>query len=292
MKLPDWEKEPIPLITIPDCDYILMIDENGQSSNFKNIEKKIKNKQKLDETERVLCLTGVIISAEEYINNLKSSFNNLKEKYWENGNWFNSKRRRHEKIHFHSVDFGNIKNRRNCMRLLSNKEMTNFVEDLSIEIKNLKFEIVSICIDNYKFINRYTNPFNQYHYSTSLLLERFGKFLNEKKKTGVIVFESRAHQDWKQLNNVKKILKCGNYYNSAYIFQNILGCFFNPKRPINTALKSYVGIELVDLVGHPIYKFFLSKVKGKKYSGRDWQMVEKKMSNYPRYQGYGLKHIP
>lgn len=288
-----WEKEPTILEYIPnDCEYILMVDESGQSNNFKNIEKKVISNQELTDSEKVLCLTGIIISVEEYVNNLIPKFNALKERYWENGLWFNPKYQKEEKVHFHSTDIGNIKNRRNCMRKLSDEEMTNFVQDLTKVIEELDFKIVSICLDNKKLINKYCNPYNNYLYATKLLFERYCLFLNNQKTKGIVVFESRDKEDNRQHKTCIDLLSKGTIYVKTKKFRRINGVYFNPKRPIQDKTKSYVGIELADLVSHVIFKMFIAKIKNSSYNGRDWQVVEKKLINYPDYNGYGLKFIP
>src|SRR5690554_5666869 len=208
-----WEKEPTILEYIPnDCEYILMVDESGQSNNFKNIKNKVISNQELTDSEKVLCLTGIIISVEEYVNNLIPEFNALKERYWENGLWFNPKYQKEEKVHFHSTDIGNIKSRRNCMRKLSDEEMTNFVQDLTKVIEELDFKIVSICLDNKKLIHKYYNPYNNYLYATQLLFERYCLFLDNQKTKGIVVFESRDKEDNRQHKTCIDLLSKGTIY--------------------------------------------------------------------------------
>ena len=176
-----WTTKPTPLITIPnEVDYLLMIDESGQSSNFNKIIHKVRNNIDLTDSEKVLCLTGVIISRNEFITKLKPGINNLKNKYWVDGNWYNPKINRIERVHFHSVDLRNINNKRNAIRLLNDDAYTNFINDLSNLIDNLDFKVISICIDNTKLCNKYKNPMDNYDYATKLLLERFVIFLRKK----------------------------------------------------------------------------------------------------------------
>lgn len=289
-----WMDKPTCLVNIPEeCDYLLTIDENGQSSNFNSIKNKVLNGEPITDTEKVLCLTGVIMSVEEYINNLRPKFNYLKEKYWENGEWFNPKIKKNERIHFHSTDLPNIRNRRNCMRKLTDEDVANFIQELSVTMEQLDFKVISICTDNYKVVKKYNTPIEHYYFATTLLLERFVYFLNRRQANGIVVFESRAKSDNKQLINCIEIMTEGTWYTQAYSFQkSIIGIYFNPKRPINNCLKSYVGIELVDLVGYPIYKHFLAQLKGTEYNGRDWKLIEKKFDGYPNYMGWGLKITP
>ena len=290
-----WTTKPTPLITIPnEVDYLLMIDESGQSSNFNKIIHKVRNNIDLTDSEKVLCLTGVIISRNEFITKLKPGINNLKNKYWVDGNWYNPKVNRIERVHFHSVDLRNINNKRNAIRLLNDDAYTNFINDLSNLIDNLEFKVISICIDNTKLCNKYKNPMDNYDYATKLLLERFVIFLRKKVKTGTVIFESRQKQDKRQLSIVLDLLNNGDEYISEDYngFGRIHSVYFCPKIPPQNPLHSYVGIELVDIVTYPIYKYFLSTLNGTTYSGRDWKMVEKKLDNYPNYFKYGLKFIP
>lgn len=288
-----WEKPQLPDTIPEDIDYIMFVDENGQSSSFESIKKKIRNNIPLDTTEKYLCLTGVVISVDEFIR-AKNLFKELKCKNWQDGQWHNPTIKRIECVHIHSSDFNSVKNRRNAMRLLNDEQILDFMSDLTQLIASLDITVISSFIDNEQFIATYKNPIEVYHLATTFIFERFVMHMNtvNKNSKGIVVFESRKEQDKRQLEFAAELIFEGSTCMSAYQLRIINAIYFSPKMHLTEKNNSYIGIELADIVSYPVYKYCIEYINNRSFNRDDWLAVEKKLCRYPNYIGYGLKFFP
>lgn len=294
----NWKDEPTIITELnSNVDYVMTIDENGTSSNFKTLFDKVKRGETLSNNDRFFVLTGVILKRDELVK-FYNQINQIKDKYWNNGCWFNTKKNRTEKVHFHVNEFRSYTNRKNAFRELISRDIyDNFISDISDLIKVTEFKVISanFCIQTMG--RKYSTPYNPYILGMHFLIERYVFFLNTVSKNGIIVLESRASDNTSKQDNyvhqkTVEFLSTGKTTYTTYdttIFNNIAGVYFNPKLSIeDNYLKSYPSIELADLASYPIYKRF----KNSSYNGRDWQLIETKFYKYPSYDGRGLKIFP
>ena len=83
-----------------DIDYIMCIDENGSSSNLTYVLKQISNEKELSEDDKFFTITGCIFTREEHLNS-KRLIKILKNKYWNNGIFYDTKVKRDKAVCFH-----------------------------------------------------------------------------------------------------------------------------------------------------------------------------------------------
>lgn len=296
----EWKNKPTECTDIDprEISYIMTIDENGTSSNFNSVFKKVQAGETLNSDDRYFTMTGVIIQTNS-LNNFYHEINSIKDRYWQNGCWYNKKKGRLEKVHFHTNEFRTFQNRKKAFKQLNKESYDNFIRDISLLILNTNFEVISInfCLQTMarKYVKKVYNP---YTYGMQLIIERFAMFLNNKRKKGIIILESRRNNknskpDNFVLHKAVEFISTGKTTlpkpHDISLFRNIKGVFFNPKLSAkDNYLKSYPTIELADLASYPIYK----KFKDKSYNGRDWQIIERKLYKYPNYIGKGLKIFP
>lgn len=279
----DWMKRPIFINELDNntsISHVAFMDENGDS-NMKHIRQSFWEGGKTDETNNYFTLTSVLYKINE-MEDVKNSFINLKNKYWENGVYkYKDKEKR---VCFHSREI------RNQKPPFSNNDIPyyKFIEDLTNLMSNLPISIVSSTINKKELFNRYTlYSHDPYELSLTFILERLVRKIRPNDEL-IIILEARGKkEDKKLLNHMVEIIKNGTQYVSIKQFGKIKGIYFNGKRPRNEPLKSYYGLESADLCSHPIHRYTIDKVKNKAFI-----TIEPKIHGYKNYHGRGIKIFP
>lgn len=277
----DWRERPTVIDEIDDSvDSILSLDENG-ITDLKGVRKNIIDvASNREHPDRWFTISGVSINREDY-EDFKDLMRTVKYKHWHDGCFDYKKENR--RIVFHSRD---IRKRVGPF----NPNLINYpklMDDISNIVIDTKFTVFSASIDKAAHILKYSNPFPVYNLCLEFILERYCRSLDGR--TGILLLEARGKkEDAVILNHLKKLLENGNRYWSSQDFSCIKGVYFNPKWSKRHKKKmSYISLELADLVSYPIHKYVKLGVRDQAY-----EIVEKKILNYPNVKGYGLKIFP
>ena len=278
-----WYDKPIRVLSLKrDIDYIMCIDENGSSSNLTYVVKQISNEKELSEDDKYFTITGCIFTKDDYFNS-KRLIKSLKNKYWNNGVFYDTKSKRDKEICFHSRD---IRKHNVCF----NDNVINYNEfmiDLSDTMKDIKCKIISISVNIYEYLKKgYTH--NIYNVAFDFLLERY-IYDTENNKKGIIMLEARGKEEDKEL--LKHISKVINHtgtkkISSKELRNKIDGVYFNPKWNEDYNF-TYVGLEITDLFSYPIHKYIKRNIKDKAFL-----IFEDKIVGYPNYNNKGIKIFP
>ena len=278
-----WYDKPTKILSLDsDIEYIMCIDENGSSGNLTYVLKQISNEKQLLDDDKYFTITGCIFTKDEYINS-KRQIQLLKNKYWNNGFFYDSKLNREKAVCFHSRE---IRKHDSCFNdtIINHDE---FVIDLSEVMNNIECKIISISINLEEYLKKgYTQ--NVYNVAFDFLLERY-MYETDEKKRGIIMLEARGKDEDAEL--LKHISKVVNHTGIKKISSNelnfrICGVYFNPKWNEEYSL-TYVGLEIADLFSYPIHKFIKRNVKDKAFL-----MFENKIVGYPNYKNKGIKIFP
>lgn len=277
-----WTIRPTAISTwdYKSCDYVMFIDENNNATAVDKVKEKIFNGGAITSDERFFTITGCIFTQVEYAK-AKYKFKKLKRKYWNNGMWINPKNNQKQPVCFHSIE---IRNSKNAFKL--GDKYNNFVIDLDNTINDTNYIIVSISIDLVEYVLHTSYNLDVYDIAFDFILERFVYEIRNKK--GLIMLESRGKKEDKQLlEHIVERIECGfKFIDSKKLKNNITGVYFNPK--FNTLTKQpIIGLELADISSYPIHKYV-------KYGKKDlaFETLERKIRNYPNYNGRGLKIYP
>lgn len=278
-----WYDKPVRVLSLKrDIDYIMCIDENGSSSNLTYVLKQISNEKELSEDDKYFTITGCIFTKDDYFNS-KRLIKSLKNKYWNNGVFYDTKSKRDKEICFHSRD---IRKHNGCF----NDNVINYNEfmiDLSDTMKDIKCKIISISVNIYEYLKKgYTH--NIYNVAFDFLLERY-IYDTENNKKGIIMLEARGKEEDKEL--LKHISKVINHtgtkkISSKELRNKIDGVYFNPKWNEDYNF-TYVGLEITDLFSYPIHKYIKRNIKDKSFI-----IFEDKIVGYPNYNNKGIKIFP
>ena len=278
-----WNDKPTKILTInKKIDYVMCIDENGSSGNLIYALKKISNKKELTEDEKFFTITGCIFSKEDYFIS-EGLIKSLKNKYWDNGMFYDANAKINKTICFHSRD---IRKHNGCFNDTIIK-YDEFIVNLSNVMKNVNCKIISISINLYEYLKRgYTH--NVYNVAFDFLLERY-IYGTKTHKKGIIMLEARGKEEDKVL--LKHISKVINHtgtkkISSKELKSKIVGVYFNPKWNDDYS-STCVGLEITDLFSYPIHKYIKRNNKDKAFL-----MFEDKIVGYPNYKNKGIKIFP
>ena len=265
-----------------DIDYVMFVDENGSAGKLTDISKKITNAEKIDENDRFFTVTGCIFTKENYLS-ARSDIEELKNKYWINSMYCDSKNKCNKYVCLHSREIRRHDKAFNDKLINHN----NFTNDLTCVLKNVDCTIISITIDLVNYLKR-RHTENIYEKAFDLLIERYIYATNSNKK-GIIILEARGKEEDKTL--LKHIYKIINLKGEKFISNNefkkkIKGVYFNPKWNKEYS-STYVGLEIVDLFSYPIYQY----VKYQK-TNPAFEVLQHKISGYPDFVNKGLKIFP
>lgn len=123
--------------------------------------------------ERYLCLCGVIISQDVYIDEVIPRIEGLRSLFYTDPDL---------KPPLHLED---ILKKRNDFAKLRQKEIEEKFNRILLDLyANVDYKIISIVIDKTRHYNQYVTPEHPYHYCLSCLLERYIKFLRSVDSRG------------------------------------------------------------------------------------------------------------
>lgn len=251
-----WRNRPTFKTNWPkNITHIIFIDENGDSS-LSGVKKDLRHGIITDDSNRYFTVTGCVIKKEDFCE-VRDTMTDIKYKHWDNGefNYSGEKKR----VCFHSNEIRRSKGPFNSA--IINREL--FFEDLNSYMEDTKIKIISSTIDKYKHCNKYIHPKNPYELCMAFIMERIAKFELKENENCIFILESRGKREDKNLLDcLKQILDSGTEWVSKSDLKNIKGIYFNPKWDKSDDCKrSYIGLELADLVSYPIYKYCKNDIK-------------------------------
>ncbi len=247
-----WQRHPVFINSWPQqpwVDYAIFIDENGDA-NLKHVRKCLSDGFLPEDGNRFMQVTGCCMHRND-VEQVKEATLTLKMNHWPEG-LFQYKGTL-KRVCLHSREIRERTGPFCCSEI----NYPQFINELTDTIVGSNFSIASITIDKYGLVKKYINPYDPYCVAIEFLLERLLMNNVPNNKKCILILEARNLPDDKiLLNKIMMIIRHGTQYCPATMFNRIAGVYFNPKwcREAKER-KSYFGLEIADLVGHPIYKY-------------------------------------
>ena len=188
----------------------------------------------------------------------------------------------HEAVILHAHEIRKAKKDFNFLFNLELRE--NFQNDLTELIERLPFTLMVTAIDKTQLNYRDAEPDNPYTIAMQSCLEGASHFLHEQGETDKlahVLVESRGRKEDKDLEQAfRRICEGSNALHRPFNFELI---FVSKKQNLP-------GLQLADLVCHPIGRHLLKPAQG----NRAYNIIKKKFRDSEALgsQGYGLKTFP
>ncbi len=263
-------------------DYVMFIDENGNPGAINEIFKKKLNGISITDDEKYFTITGVIINKKNY-SIMRNNIRKLKEKYWKDGYYYDSKHHDTRYVCFHSREIRMHTGAFNEALINYN----GFINDLSEVLANITCKIISVSIDLENYITKgETMPV--YEKAFDLLLERY-VYATENNKKGIIMLESRGKiDDSTLLKHISDIIytKGTKGIKPKELISKISGVYFNPKW-YGGYSSTFSGLEIADLFSYPIYQYIKYNKENKSFN-----VIKSKIDCYPSFKNRGIKIFP
>ncbi|MCL7754840.1 DUF3800 domain-containing protein [Polaribacter sp. Z022] len=234
-------------------EYIIYVDESGDHGL-----------NTIDENYPIFVLTFCCFYITDYINEAVPDLQKFKFKYFG-----------HDQVILHETDIRKSKRPFQFLRTDRNLR-NNFLNDLSTIIENTNVTIVPIVIDKKKLKDKYAQPFNPYHLSLRLGLEKLNSLLVTKQQAGKeisIIFEKRGANEDKDLE-LEFLRICNKNEQFGYKqvnFKNMIYRFLLADKKSNSS-----GLQLADLTARPIGLNYLKPMQ----SNRAYEIIKDKIYGY------------
>ncbi len=265
-----------------NIDYVMFVDENGNGGRINNIFKKINNNISISDDEKYFTVTGCIFEKNNY-SVIRNNIRKLKEKYWNNGFYYDTKHNDSRYVCLHSREI-----RRHDGPFNDNLiNYDDFINELSEILAKVNCKVISISINLEKYI-MLGNLENVYEKAFDLLLGQYMHATNNEKK-GIIMLESRGKiEDKILLKHIYDIIhnKGIAKISTKLLEQKIMGVYFNPKW-YGGHSSTFVGLEIADLFSYPIHQY----IKYKK-ENLSFKVIKEKIVGYPNFNNKGVKVFP
>ncbi len=265
-----------------NIDYVMFVDENGNGSRINNIFKKLNNNIMISNDEKYFTVTGCIFEKNNY-SIVRNNIRKLKEKYWQNGFYNDTKHNDSRYVCLHSREIRRHDGPFNDSII----NYDSFISDLSEILAKVNCKIISISINLEEYIKT-GNLENVYEKAFDLLLDRY-IYATKNNKKGIIMLESRGKSEDKTLlSHIYDIIhnKGRAKISTKELEEKIIGVYFNPKW-YGGHSSTFVGLEIVDLFSYPIHQY----VKYKK-SNLSFETIKEKIVGYPNFNNKGIKIFP
>lgn len=265
-----------------NIDYVMFIDENGNSRKINDIFKKRLYNEKISVDEKYFTIAGVIFEKSNY-SKMRNDIRKLKEKYWQHGYYYDSKHKDTRYVCLHSREI------RNHTGAFNDKviDYDKFINELSNTLEKIECKIISITINLENYILK-NEQIPVYDKAFDLLLERY-VYATDSHKKGIIMFESRGkNEDKDLLKHISHIMfaKGTEHIKNSELQEKIKGIYFNPKW-YGGYSSTYAGLEIADLFSYPIHSTIKLRKKHPSFI-----TIEKKIDCYPHYENKGIKIYP
>lgn len=219
-------------------DYRLYIDESGTPSyeDVRSIDRQF------------LCLTGVIVDLSISRDQLHPRMDELKTKFFPGHH-------PDDPVVLHRDDI--VKRSKQFWPLRDENTNVLWEEDLHKFILEVPFTAIAVVADKKSLKAKYgESAHHPYLYVLNIILERYVKFLEDNRSAGDVMVESRGRkEDQLMRSEYERLYNYGTYYVGGGQFQQVLT---SRKIKVKTKLENVAGLQLADLLCHPL-KYLLLK---------------------------------
>lgn len=221
----------------------------------------------------VFLLCGVIVSENVY-ENIRQSFNTIKQALWAN-----------KEVIFHSRDIRKCDKEFAVLFDLEKKKW--FYENLNKAIQENDYAVIASAIQKDNYIKKFGRLSNDvYELALSFIIERAIFYLddiNDREKNLEIIIEKRGKKEDKQLEeHFQRLLARG----TGYVIPQRLKDY-NLEITFKSKRENINGLQLADLIAYPIARYVIEPNR----SNPAFEQVETKIYN-KNGKRYGLKIFP
>jgi len=241
-----------------------------------------------DPNHRYLSLTGVITGLDYVRTTLAPALEALKTTHFED--------HPDERVILHRKELVNKRRPFEALRVPGIEAAFN--ADLLRLLAELDYAVLAVVIDKQEHKERYQIwRHDPYHYCLAVLVERYVMWLRHRAFTGDVMAESRGGKEDRRLKeSFRHLYEHGSDYISA---EQLGSSLTSGELKIKPKANNIAGLQLADLIAHPIYKAMLSRRAGtpgpRTFGSQVFRILEHTKldrSKANALEGWGLKWLP
>lgn len=242
---------------------VMFLDESGDHNL---------NPKKINPNYPIFALGGVIVDRKYVREVIGPEMRAFKQRHFER-----------EDIVLHTVEMGKARGDYGFLQNPLNRD--RFYTELNDLLSQWDYKVVVCTLHKQRFVQKYSNPADPYHYSLEILIDRFCLDLSTATDEGFICAEMRNPGVDKELMRAWEKLKTEGwgtgYTRSKTIEEKIVGFELQDKNP------HLYGLQLADLVVTPAARHVAGQPP--KPHQVQWSVVENKLRRVGgTYRGMGL----
>jgi hypothetical protein len=233
---------------------------------------------------RFLSLTGVIIELEYVLHILNPQMESLKQRYFA--------AHPDEPVILHRKEM--IQHKPPFEPLRDPGIAAAFDHELLAFLRKWEYTVITVCLDKKKHRETYSVwRYDPYHYSLSILLERFNFWLNRHEGEGDIMAESRGGKEDRRLkDSFARLWAHGTEYVPPDQFQK---SFTSRQLKVKSKSLNISGLQLADLIAHPSRSeiLYANELLGRSLGSFAKKVIEILKEKYDQAGGriFGKKYI-
>ncbi len=152
--------------------------------------------------------------------------------------------------------------------------------------------IINVTLDKASHLKRYKYPDHPYAYCVHVMLERYVFWLNQYRKQGDVLAESRGKEDLHLKRVYRTIWQDGTLYKKADFFQ---GALTSKEIKIKPKLNNIAGHQIADLLAYPLREKMLheKKIRIHNFKGKFSELIYNAVAGkirrgaHGKLEGYG-----
>jgi len=198
--------------------------------------------------KRFLGLTGCIFNLNYYRNEFIQTIESFKRDFFDPD----------EQVILHAKE---VMQRKGAFHILQNEEIAHRFDAGIIDlVANAEYTVINVVIDKKNHIENYgALAWHPYHYCLTVMLERYCYFLKTLRVKGDVMAESRGTtEDFELKNAYVRLYMDGTRFKSNTFFQQYLT---SKEIKIKPKSKNVAGLQLADVLTHPLKKYTLLREK-------------------------------
>lgn len=231
----------------------LYLDESGDH-RYDNVE---------NISSRYLTLLGCIFERQKDYLGMNARMNEIKTKFWPNAD-------PDKPVIFHRED---IVRKRGYFKIFEDQRiLESFNQELLRLLAESNYVIINVTLDKAQHLKRYKYPDHPYAYCVHVMLERYVFWLNQYRKQGDVLAESRGKEDLHLKRVYRAIWQDGTSFKKPDFFQKALT---SKEIKIKPKLNNIAGHQIADMLAYPLREkiFYERNIRTQNFKGKFSELV-------------------
>lgn len=231
----------------------LYLDESGDH-RYENVN---------DISSRYLTILGCVFERQKDYLAMNTAMNEIKARFWPGAD-------PDKPVIFHRED---IIRKRGYFKVFEDRNVLESFNQMLLKLlAEPNYAIINVTLDKAQHLKRYKYADHPYAYCVHVMLERYVFWLNEHRKQGDVLAESRGKEDLHLKRVYRSIWQDGTLFKKSDFFQVALT---SKEIKIKPKLNNIAGLQIADMLAYPLREkiFHERNIRTHNFKGRFSELV-------------------